>query len=237
VNQETIFTLHYLLSDGLVEREEAGHVRDHGVRISASVYVPFEGAKQLQIRLERVLGKAACIEDPYEQSLFLLVHISYLQAFIDVNKRTARLSANIPLIKNNLVPLSFNDVDKDGYISAMLAIYELQNVGPLLDLYRFSYTRTCCLYDTTVETLGFDEVRVRLRQERRAVIREIIVQKLTGAAMDQYVASESAKRVTEEDRENFVEDVHEDLKFMTESHLYGLGVTVEQLREWKKVLP
>ena len=51
--------------------------------------------------------KAKLIQDPYEQSIFLLVHVSYLQAFADVNKRTARLTANISLIKGNLVPLAY----------------------------------------------------------------------------------------------------------------------------------
>jgi hypothetical protein len=37
--------------------------------------------------------------DPFEQSFFLLTHIAYLQAFTDVNKRTSRLSANIPKSK------------------------------------------------------------------------------------------------------------------------------------------
>ncbi|WP_349815958.1 hypothetical protein [Coxiella burnetii] len=44
--------------------------------------------------------------DPFEQSFFILAPIAYLQAFVDVNKRTSRLSANIPLFRKNLVPLN-----------------------------------------------------------------------------------------------------------------------------------
>ncbi len=143
VNKQTICTLHYLLSDGLLEARYSGKVRDHGVRIGGSSYIPFENPKQLELRLDRITTKAARIKDPYEQSLFLLIHISYLQAFADVNKRTARLSANIPLIKSNVVPLSFNDVEKEDYTSAVIAIYELQDIHPILDLYVFSYMRTC----------------------------------------------------------------------------------------------
>ena len=50
------------------------------------------------------------VEDPFEQAFFLMVHIPYLQAFEDVNKRTSRLAANIPFIRDNLRPLSFVDV-------------------------------------------------------------------------------------------------------------------------------
>ena len=158
VNLQTIRTLHYLLADGLVEAKYAGKVRDHSVRIGGSTYIPFDDPKQLQVQLERIAEKAAFIKNPFEQSLFLLIHISYLQAFIDVNKRTARLSANIPLIIDNLVPLSFNDVERDDYISAMIAIYELQDVNPLIDLYAYSYMRTCAAYDATIKAIGFDEV-------------------------------------------------------------------------------
>lgn len=70
-----------------------------------------------------------------EQSFFLLIHIAYLQAFIDVNKRTARLSANIPLVRNNLSPLLFIDLDKDDYASAMIACYELNNERPMVELF------------------------------------------------------------------------------------------------------
>jgi Fic family protein len=150
VSQNVIFTLHYLLSDGLVETQYAGKVRDYAVRIGGSTYIPFEDPKQLQLQLEKIAEKAAVILDPFEQSFFLLVHISYLQAFVDVNKRTARLSANIPLITRNLVPLVFSDVEVKDYMSAMIAIYELQDVRPLLDLYVYSYLRTCVAYDSTV---------------------------------------------------------------------------------------
>lgn len=237
VSQETICTLHFLLSDGLIERPYSGHIRDHGVYIGRSTYMPFEDPRQLQIRLQRIIEKGASIDDPYEQSLFLLIHISYLQAFADVNKRTARLCANIPLIKNNLVPLSFNDIEKDSYISAMIAVYELQAIQPIFDLYLFSYMRTCSMYDATVKNFGFDEVRVRLRQERRALIREIILRRLIGAPMEKYIFSESLKQVSQDDRKCFVEDVIEDLKYLNESRLVGLGVTTAQFKDWKQLDP
>lgn len=232
INQQTVCTLHYLLADGLVETRYAGKIRDHGVRIGGSTYIPFEDPKQLQICLERIIEKAQLIEDPYEQSLFLLVHITYLQAFEDVNKRTARLSANIPLIKNNLVPLSFNDVERGDYILAMIAIYELHDIRPILDLYIFSYMRTCIMYDATLKAVGFDEVRVRYRQQRRTVIRDIIVNNMTGKVLDKYISSQTSKLVKKEDQDAFIEDIREDLKEISPSRIAGLGVTQEDLKSW-----
>ena len=233
IDKETICTLHFLLSDGLLEvARHAGKVRDHGVRIGGSVYIPFEDPKQLEIRLDRIIKKAALIKDPYEQSLFLLIHISYLQAFADVNKRTARLSANIPLIKNNLVPLSFSDVERNDYTSAMIAVYELQNVHPILDLYVFSYMRTCALYDSTVKTINYDEIRVRYRQQRRGIISHIITYNLVGRSLHKYISTQTSKLIKKKDRASFIEDVMEDLKEIDESRIVGLGITKDQLKNW-----
>lgn len=229
---QTICTLHYLLADGLVEPRYAGKVRDYGVRIGGSTYIPFEDHNLLKMRLSHLTAKAALIEDPYEQSLFLLIHLSYLQAFADVNKRTARLSANIPLIKNNLVPLSFNDIEKEDYTSAMIAVYELQDIRPLLDLYLFSYMRTCVLYDSTVKSIGFDEIRVRYRSQRRVLIREVILNRLAGSSLQNYIISQAPKLVGEEDSAAFLEDVLEDLKEIDISRLAGLGVTPDELNAW-----
>ncbi len=234
VDEQTIYTLHYLLAEGLVESHYAGKVRDHGVRIRDSTYIPFEDPKQLQIRLQGIAKKAELIEDTYEQSLFLLIHISYLQAFSDVNKRTARLCSNISLIKNNLVPLSFNDIERGDYVSALLAVYELQDIRPIRDLYIFSYLRTCALYDSTVQTISFDEIRVRYRQQRRETIREIILNDLHKDSIKKHILSQALKKVKKEDQDSFVEDVLEDLKEIDQSRIVGIGITPEQLNAWMK---
>lgn len=235
VSVETVSTLHYLLSDGLVENRYAGKIRDHAVRIGGSAYIPLENPKKLQILLEHILEKAAKIKDPFEQSFFLLAHITYLQAFTDVNKRTGRLSSNIPLIKQNFVPLSFNDVEKDDYNSAMIAIYEFQDVMPLVDLYTFSYLRTCLMYDATVKAIGFDEVRVRYRQQRRTLIREIILQKMSGEKMQNYIHSQSQIISNREERDAFIEDVREDLQEMDHSRIAAFGISNDQLKVWQNL--
>ena len=235
ITKETICTLHLLLSDGLIEPCYTGKVRNHGVRIGGSVYIPFEDARRLQRQLEKIADKGALIEDPYEQSFFLLVHIMYLQAFADVNKRTARLSANISLIKGNLVPLSFNDVDKEAYTSAVITIYELQDVKPLLDLYVFSYMRTCHMYDLTIKIVGVDEVRVRYRKERREALREIITNCMLGEKLREYIESQALQLVKEDDRKAFIENVREDLKELDEAYIVGLGITREDLRKYLNI--
>jgi hypothetical protein len=232
INLQVIFTLHYLLSDGLLEPKYAGKMRDHFVRITGSSYIPYEEPKKLERQLIAISDKAARINDPFEQSIFLLVQISYLQAFSDVNKRTARLCANIPLITKNLVPLSFNDVNRDEYASALIAIYELQDVRPIIDLFVFSYLRTCAAYDSTVKAIGYDAIRVRYRSQRRVAVREIIIGELTNAALKAYVQENAEKTIPEEHRKEFIQDIMEDLEQMDESRTIGMGITLDQLSRW-----
>lgn len=232
VSLETILTLHYLLADTLVDWKHAGKVRDHGVRIGGSAYIPIESQKQLQRQLARIMEKANAILNPYEQSIFLLIHLSYLQAFADVNKRTARLSANIPLIPRNLVPCSFNDLERSDYTSAMLAIYEFQDVAPLIDLYVYSYLRTCKTYDATVKDIKFDALRVRYRRQRRTIEREVIIRQLTGMQMLAYIDEALGTSIPSHDLNAVKEDAVEDLSRMNAISSAGLGVTEEELSLW-----
>lgn len=229
---DEVLTLHYLLSDALVAPPLAGSIRDHGVRVGGSTYVPLENRDRLASALMDVTAKAAAIDDPFEQSLFLLVHIAYLQAFADVNKRTSRLCANIPLLRNNMVPLSFKSITRDDYASAMVAVYELNDVGPIADLYLASYFRTCEEYDATVEAVGFDEIRVRYRQQRRRAVTHIITNLLIGEAVSAYLAEVATASVPGDDQARFLATVREDLVQISPHRLAGLGVTRQQLGRW-----
>jgi len=68
---DNIRSLHYLLADGLIQPEEAGQIRETGVRIST--YIPLEGKQRLTTQFNRMVSKALQIQEPYEQSFFLLV--------------------------------------------------------------------------------------------------------------------------------------------------------------------
>ncbi len=64
----------------------------------------------------------------FDKSLLALVLISYIQGFVDGNKRTARIISNAILIANNHCPISFRTVDSIAYKKAMLIFYEQNNI-------------------------------------------------------------------------------------------------------------
>ncbi|MDE3045870.1 MAG: hypothetical protein KGJ02_04415, partial [Verrucomicrobiota bacterium] len=115
---------------------------------------------------------------------------------------------------------------------AMIAVYELQDVRPMVDLYIFSYLRTCAMYDSTIKAMGFDEIRVRYRSQRRSLLREIILNNLVGTAMNEYISSQANQLIPEKDRNEFLGDVFEDLKEMDINRIAGLGITPDQLESW-----
>jgi hypothetical protein len=97
----------------------------------------------IEERFRLLLDKTAAIADPFEQAFFLLVQIPYLQPFMSLNKRVARLAANIPLIRHNLRPLTFIDVPELAYVEGTIGVYELRRVELLRDVFVWAYERAC----------------------------------------------------------------------------------------------
>ena len=94
------------------------------------------------------------IPDAIEQAFFVMVHLPYLQPFIDVNKRTSRLAANISLIRANLCPLSFVDVPEHTYTEGTLGVYENRNIALLRDVFVWAYERSCGQFKVLREAMG-----------------------------------------------------------------------------------
>ena len=109
------------------------------VEIGKSTYVPVDDRFTLREEFDALLSKAAQIEDPFEQSFFLLVHLPYLQPFADVNKRTSRIASLIPLLKADLIPMSFLAIDDRSYVRGVLGVYELNDVSLLREAYVNGY--------------------------------------------------------------------------------------------------
>jgi len=232
ISVDNIRSLHYLLADGLLQPEEAGQVRSSGVRISSSVYLPWEGEARLMAQLSAIVEKADLIADPYEQSFFLLVHLAYLQAFIDVYKRTARLAANLPLVRNNCVPISFSDISIEAYISSMLVCYELNETEPLAELYAWSYLRSSQHDKARVDSLGIDLLGAQHRSRRRDLITQIVRQNLHGPTQTSEINDFVKSHVENTAQEKFLSDLQFDLDELAPYRIAGMGLTQDELTKW-----
>ena len=173
----TVQNLHALLAENLLPDAGAGgRLRRIEVAISGTTYTPTAIPQVIEECFDTFLAKAAAIADPFEQAFFAMVHLPYLQPFDDVNKRVSRLAANIPLIRDNLAPLSFVDVPRDIYIEGTLAVYELNRIELLRDLFAWAYERSCQRYTVLRDALPApDPLRLRFREVLRRLVSETVL--------------------------------------------------------------
>ncbi len=93
----------------------------------------------------------------------------------ELNALIMSLAANIPLIKRNLAPLSFVDVPQDIYVDGMLAIYELNRIELLRDVFVWAYERSCQRYTLIKQALPEpDPLRLRYRDALTHVVGEVV---------------------------------------------------------------
>ena len=118
--------VHSLLIDGLGVARNLRHVR---VGISGTNYRPLEVESQIREAVGDMCALVNGKSDPYEKALLTLLLISYIQPFVDGNKRTSRLMSNAMLIANGCCPLSFRTVAADDYRAALLLFYEQNNIS------------------------------------------------------------------------------------------------------------
>jgi fido (protein-threonine AMPylation protein) len=232
----TFFNLHALLSENLMtDSDAAGRLRTTVVEIGSSVFYPLAVPQQIDDCFRLILDKTNAIRDPFEQAFFVMVHIPYLQPFLDVNKRVSRLGANIPLIKHNLSPLSFVDVPEQAYIDGTLGVYEFNRVELLRDVFVWAYERSCQRYVAIKESLPEpDPLRMRNREALIDVVSEIVRGgKPIGAPLIRELAAPLVPRA---DLDQFVAMAFNDLHHLHEGNVARYRLRLLEFRAWKQSL-
>jgi len=234
-NTYTFMNLHALLSQNLLgDPADEGRLRVRIVDIGGTVYRALQVPQQIEELFRLILEKAGAIADPFEQSFFLMVHIPYLQPFVDVNKRVSRLAANIPFIKGNLCPLSFVDVPERAYVEGTLAVYEHARMDLLRDVFMWAYERSCDQFRAIAGTLPKpDPLRLKYRAELIEAIGQVIREaKATSVGTVRRIA---ANLVPTEDQHQFVRMVFEELKNLHEGNVARYRLQLAEFRAWKQV--
>jgi len=111
------------------------NIRKHRVGISGTNFRPLDNEFQLREALESACKLVNKKENIFEKALLILVLISYIQPFMDGNKRTARIVSNAILMNFKHCPISFRTVDSVDYKKAMLLFYEQNNVSRLKEIF------------------------------------------------------------------------------------------------------
>ena len=212
VNRYTITNLHALLADNLLEHpRNAGRLRTTPIAVAGSTYIPTAIPQLIEELFAELLEKSAAIREPFEQSFFLIVQLPYLQPFVDVNKRTSRLAENIPLIKWNLVPLSFIDVPEDIYIDALSGVFQLNRTELLRDVYLWAYERPARQYKTVRDSLPEpDPFRLKYRAALTGLVGTAVRRHLPQT--QKALSPLAERRVPREDLKRFLQLALSELK-------------------------
>jgi Fic family protein len=232
-NQFTIMNLHSALAENLLPNpNDEGRIRQHAVEIGQSVYRPLSTPQAIEQELIILLDKANKIIDPFEQSFFMMVHLPYLQPFADINKRTSRLAANIPLFRKNLCPLTFLDVPEQAYTTATLGVYEMRRVELLRDLYRWAYERSTQEYIAIKQDLAEpDPLRLKWRDLIKNTVREIVVDKITDPVS--HIEKNMSESVPKADQDNLKALIIDELRRLHEGVLSRYGLRPSEFVVWK----
>ena len=105
------------------------NIRNRRVGITGTNYRPLDNEYQIREALESTCNLVNATPCVFSKALLVLVLLSYIQAFMDGNKRVARLTSNAVLIAHGYCPLSFRSVESIDYKKAMLIFYEQNNIS------------------------------------------------------------------------------------------------------------
>lgn len=124
--------IHSILTKELsVER----NLRKRRIGISGTNYRPLDNEFQISEALSNSCDVINAKKSVFEKALLALVLISYIQPFMDGNKRTARIVSNAILMNEKHCPLSFRTVDSMDYKKAMLLFYEQNNISSFKEIF------------------------------------------------------------------------------------------------------
>jgi len=236
-NRYTILNLHAFLANNLLgDPMAAGRLRHIPVGIESSTFHPLEIPQLIEECFDQILATAAAIADPFEQALFVMAQLPYLQPFDDVNKRVSRLAANIPFIKGNLSPLSFTDVPRSIYTDAMLGVYELNKIDLLKDVFIWAYERSAARYAAVRHSLGEpDPFRLRHRSAIREIIGEIIHAHMDRKSAAAHIVAWAQEHIEPQDRDRFREVAEDELLSLHEGNFARYRIRPSEFNEWQKV--
>ena len=114
-------------------------IRKRRVGITGTNYRPLDNEFQIREALEDTCQLINGKDNVFEKALLALVLLSYIQAFTDGNKRTARISSNAILIAWGYCPISFRTVNSVDYKKAMLMFYEQNNIAAFKQIFIEQY--------------------------------------------------------------------------------------------------
>lgn len=126
LSRAKIENVHAMLIENL---QITKNLRKAPVGITGTNYRPLDNQFQIEEAFSAMIDLINAKKDFFEKSLLSLALLSYIQAFEDGNKRTARLVSNALLLSHNSTPMSYRAVNEVEYKKASILFYEQNNIS------------------------------------------------------------------------------------------------------------
>jgi Fic family protein len=235
VDPTTVRNLSALLTENLLGNPmDEGRLRSGATIIPGTTYIPPAAPLVIAACFRQLLATAAEITDPFEQSFFLLVHLAYLHPFSGGNPATARLAANIPMLRRNLAPVLFMGVPAQAFTEAMFAICERNQVGLLRDLFVSGYERSCARHAVIQAPPGSpDPFRLRYRAEIKAIVRAVVLAGDSMAEAERRIRGHAQATLPREDRAPFLVAVETELASLHDGNFARYQLRPSEFAAWK----
>ncbi len=137
----------------------------------------------------------------------------------------------MPLIKHNLAPLSFVDVPEFEYLAGTLAVYELNRVELLREVFAWAYERSCQRYTAIKNSLPEpDPLRLRYRD----ALTDMVAGMVRGLAQieDETIRRLAVPLVDADDLDAFVAIVTNELYQLHEGSLVRYRLRPTEFARW-----
>ena len=234
MDRSTLLGLHALLTDNLLGNSEAaGRLRETSARIAGSSFSPPAAPEEIEESFEQLLATARAIQDPFEQSFFLLMQLPYWHPFDAANTRVARLAANIPLIVAGLAPLTFENVPRGVYDQAMVGVYELRRRQLLVEVFVHGYRYSASHYAAVRHMLGEpDPLRLKHRRVLRELIREVVRGGMSRKKAAAHIRARANEQVGPAERTQFRDVGERELLSLHPGNCARYGISPGELADW-----
>jgi len=136
----------------------------------------------------------------------------------------------------NLCPLSFTDVDREDYLCANLAVYELNRIEYLRDLFVWAYRRSCKRYSVLRNQLGEpDPFKFKYRNQMKETVRDIVRDGLNSVATEKYIHDCAHELIPENEHKLFHLLVASELKSLHMGNIMRYRIRPNEFTHWKEM--
>jgi Fic family protein len=131
-----IIKIHEILTKGL---DIKSGIRKSKVGILGTKYKPLAGEDLITKALKHTIKLLNNENFIIAKAFLALLLLSYIQAFVDGNKRTARILSTAILLAYDYCPISYRNVDEFEYKKFLILFYEQNNVFYFKKLFKKAY--------------------------------------------------------------------------------------------------